>query len=114
MRKIDKKIDNQLRESLTDACESALEKFTGFQWLTHVVSYPDFPKTLKIVCVFDTKDNLKAFLATSSRFEFSTLLLNKLIENSVNIKNIASHISYDTEEDCDKNHDGNWAARLAK
>ena len=37
MRKSDKKIENQLRLTLTDVCETALKRFNGFEWLTHLL-----------------------------------------------------------------------------
>ena len=57
MRKSDKKLDNQLRLVLTDVCETALKEVEGFQWLTHVVNYSNFPQSLRVVCVFDTNEN---------------------------------------------------------
>jgi len=114
MRKTDKKLDNQLREILTDVCDTALKEFTGFQWLTHLVNYSNFPKSLKIICVFDTNDNLKGFMATNGRHEFSTLIQEKLFEIDINISSITRHISYDTEENCHKNNNGKWADRLSK
>lgn len=114
MRKTDKKIDNQLRDVLTEVCERALKEFDGFQWLTHLVNYANFPHSLKIICVFDTLDNLNGFLATNARQEFSTLIDKKLFEMNININNISRHISYDSEESCSKNNNRNWAERLAK
>jgi len=49
MRKTDKKLDNQLIKLLTEVCETALEDFSGFQWLTHIVDYSNFPKSLKVI-----------------------------------------------------------------
>ncbi|HCC80946.1 MAG TPA: Fis family transcriptional regulator, partial [Methylophaga sp.] len=43
MRKTDKKIDNELRLKLTDVCEQGLKNIAGFQWLTHLVNYDDYP-----------------------------------------------------------------------
>lgn len=93
MRKTDKKLDNQIRKILTDICETRLKDVIGFQWITHVVNYSDFPESLKIICVFDTKDNIHGFMATAGPCELSTLLQEKLC----NINNIAKHISYTTE-----------------
>lgn len=114
MRKTDKKVDNQLRIALTEICDSALKEFSGFQWLTHLVNYAHFPKSLKVICVFDTNDNLKRFMATKSQHGLCTLIQKKLFEMDININSIAGHISYDTQEDCDKNNNGKWAERLAK
>jgi len=114
MRKTDKKIDNQIRAALTDVCDTALEEFDGFQWLTHLVNYSNFPKSLRVVCVFDTNESLDSLMATTNSDILSTLIQKKLLEIDVNITNMASHIHYDTEENCDKNHRGKWADRLAR
>jgi hypothetical protein len=105
-------MENQLRITLTDVCETALKNFTGFQWLTHLVNYTNFPKSLKIVCVFDSNDNLSNFLKSSSSHELSILIQKKLFEIDINLKNITSHITYDTEENCEIKNNGNWADRL--
>jgi len=112
MRKTDKKIDNQLRLVLTDVCEFALEQIDGFQWLTHLVNYSDFPKSLKVVCVFDTNDNLSSFTSQKSKNELTSLIQAKLQEVDIKVKNMADHISYDTEQNCEKEHDGQWADRF--
>jgi len=114
MRKTDKKLDNQLRMALTEICESALKEFSGFQWLTHLVNYSHFPKSLKVICVFDTNDNLNRFMATESHHGVNTLIQKTLFEMGININSIAGHISYDTQENCDKKDNGKWADRLAK
>jgi len=111
MRKTDKKVDNQLRLALTEICDSTLKEFAGFQWLTHLVNYAHFPKSLKVICVFDTNDNLKRFMATENRHGVSTLIHKKLFEMGININ---APVSYDTQENCDKNNNGKWADRLTK
>lgn len=112
MRKSDKKMENLLRIALTDVCESALKNDNGFVWLTHLVNYSNFPKSLKVICVFDTNDNLAKFRNSKSHNKLSALIATKLFEIGVNFKNIANHVSYDTEEDCDKSNNGKWAERL--
>ena len=112
MRKIDKKIDNQLRLVLTDVCETALKEFDGFQWLTHLVNYSNFPKSLRVVCIFDTNEQLIAFAAHSGKKTLTALIQVKLNEIGVKFKNVTDHILYDTEENCAKSHNGNWANRL--
>ena len=112
MRKSDKKLDNKLRIALTEVCDIALKDFTGFQWLTHIVNYTNFPKSLKIVCVFDTNDNLSNFKAKDISLNLSTLIQKKLFEIDVPLKSMSNHITYDTEENCENNHHGKWADRL--
>ncbi len=112
MRKTDKKFDNQLKLLLTEVCETALKEVDGFQWLTHTVKYSNFPKSLKVVCVFDTDDQLSTFTRNSSKNSLTALIQLRLNEIGVKFKNVADHILYDTEEACAKFHNGNWAYRL--
>ena len=112
MRKTDKKVDNQLRVALTNVCDFALKGFSGFQWLTHIVSYSDFPKSLKIICVFDNNDSLSNFMETDGRYELGIFIQKNLFEIGINLKNMGDHISYETEENYEKSHNGNWADRL--
>ena len=112
MRKTDKKMDNQLRLVLMDVCETALKEIDGFQWLTHIVNYSNFPKSLKIICVFETNEQLSIFTANSCKKLLTSLIQSKLNGIGIKFKNGADHILYDTEEDCTKEHNGNWANRL--
>jgi hypothetical protein len=113
MRKTDKKIDNQLRIELTDVCEVALKEIDGFQWLTHVVNYANFPNSLKVVCVFDTNTNLAVFMSHINKSELLCLIDNKLQKMGISLKNVSHHIVYDTQQNCEKDHQGKWADRLA-
>lgn len=112
MRKTDKKIDNQLRLVLTDVCEIALKEIEGFQWLTHWVNYANFPESLRVICVFNTKASLNSFIQSSKNKGLNSLIQSKLQDINIKFKHIGEHISYDTEEACNKEHDGNWAVRL--
>tara|TARA_R110001606_G_scaffold399310_1_gene584724 strand:+ start:50872 stop:51213 length:342 start_codon:yes stop_codon:yes gene_type:complete len=113
MRKTDKKIDKQLRLVLTDVCETALKEIDSFLWLTHLVNYSQFPKSLKVVCVFETNESLAAFMATRSREYLESLIQKQLADITVNLKNMADHISYDTEQNCTHEHNGKWSTRLS-
>lgn len=112
MRKTDKKLDNQLRAVLTDVCETALKEIKGFVWITHLVDYSHFPKSLKVICVFDTNENLADFVSQTSQYNLELLIQKQLAKIAVNIKKISDHISYDTEENCTVEHNGKWSDRL--
>ncbi|MDA9556049.1 hypothetical protein N9R79_00910 [Vibrio sp.] len=110
MRKTDKKIDNALRISLTTLCDRAQDEFIGFEWITHLVDYSSFPKSLMIVCVFDTEQHL---------LQADTLLLTKwinkaLVEAKVNVKDINKHVTFDTEESCHLMNQGQWSERFKR
>ena len=114
MRKIDKKIESQLVKVLTDVCDVALKEIQGFEWLTHLVNYSNFPKSLKVICIFDTKHNLANFLANKELIgRVEALIQAKLLEMDVRVNKITQHIGYDNQELCDQEHGGNWAKRLA-
>ena len=112
MRKSDKKIENQLRTTLTGVCESALNNFNGFQWLTHIVNYTDFPASLKVICIFDTNDNLSSFINGDRCNELGCLIQQKFSDIGIKINSITNHLSYDTEENCQQDNNGKWADRL--
>jgi len=112
MRKSDKKIDNQLRESLTQVCDAALKDIEGFQWLTHQANYSDFPNSLKITCVFDTNEQLNDYLNSSQNAYLLDLISKELNMMKLKIKSVAKVVSYDSEENCLAEHNGNWARRL--
>lgn len=105
-------MENQLRVALTDVCETALKNGNGFLWLTHLVNYSNFPKSLKVICVFDTNDNLTKFINSHNHQKLNALISTSFFEIGINFKNITHHVSFDTEEDCDKNNNGKWAERL--
>ncbi|QUJ69539.1 Fis family transcriptional regulator (plasmid) [Photobacterium sp. GJ3] len=112
MRKTDKNTENQLRQLLTDVCNEAMETYPGFQWLTHLVNYDNFPASLRIVCVFDTNEQLSDFVATDGKSALNSLIEQQLQAAGIKLNKAANHIRYDTEESCELAHQGNWAARL--
>ena len=111
MRKTDKKIDKQICDVLTEVCEVALTKNSGFKWLTHLVNYSSFPRSLKVICIFDTNENLKTFTTNNGHLEFNAAIQKALAGIGISINN--DQVSYDTEENCDKANGGKWAARFA-
>lgn len=108
MKKTDRKIENALREALTEACDLALEKYEGFMWLTHFVNYQNFPRSLSIVCVFETNEqHLK-----SNDDELRQIIKDKLMSIGININDIRQHVSFDTEENCERENNGKWQERF--
>lgn len=108
MRKSDKKIDNAIRNVLTEVCDIALEKYDGFVWLTHIVNYNHFPDSLSVVCVYDTNEQL----ANTNKDELRSLIKEKLASIDIKLKDICENISFDTEENCDKENNGSWNERF--
>lgn len=113
MRKTDKKIDKQLTRVLTQLCEQTCKGIHGFVWLTHLVNYTNFPYSLKVVCIFDTNENLDVFMQDKKHIKLATQIGLKLNEADVNVNNVMDHVLYDTEENCAAQHAGQWDKRLA-
>ncbi|QFU77065.1 Fis family transcriptional regulator [Halioglobus maricola] len=112
MRKTDRKIENGIREALTEVCDVALKDVEGFKWLTHFVNYNAFPDSLSVVCVFDKQSDLSLALVNHHDEFIRSLIGEKLRALGVQIKDIGRQVSFDTEEDCDIENDGNWKARF--
>ena len=108
MKKTDKKIDNALRATLTEACDMALEKHAGFMWLTHFANYQDFPESLSIVCIFDTNEQL----SKANLNELRATIKAKLTSIDIIVKNINQRVVFNTEENCEKENNGNWKERF--
>ncbi|RXJ73190.1 hypothetical protein CS022_10565 [Veronia nyctiphanis] len=108
MRKTDKKRENALRTVLTDVCDTAQAMHQGFEWITHLVNYDDFPRSLSIICVFDTNENC----ANADCDAIRSLIQRSLGTIDIQVKDINRHVRFDTEENCLNQHDGKWNARL--
>lgn len=114
MRKTDKKLDNQIRTVLTDVCEDMLKNIDGFQWLTHFVNYSNFPKSLKVVFIFETNESLQDFMSDKARDEVLNQVREKLTGIGIKLTNIQNHVAFDTEENCERDDDGKWNQRFNK
>jgi len=112
MKKTDKRIESTLVASLTEVCEAALKDVEGFQWITHLVNYSDYPKSLSVICVLDRKDALARLVASGKDEYLRSLIKETLNRSGIPIKNIQSQVSFDTEEACEKQHGGKWSERL--
>jgi hypothetical protein len=112
MRKNDKKRDNQIRLGLTAVCEYALNAYSGFAWITHIVDYDLYPKSLRIVCIFDTETQRRQFSQNGDKAALLDLIKRTLAKDGIELKNINQHVSFDTQTACDQQHKGNWALRL--
>lgn len=96
MRKSDKKIDNLIREVLTDVCEDTLKSYDGFLWVTHKVKFSSFPQSLQIICVFESNQDRTNFLTGDAQQHVSTTIQNAFSRAGVQIKNISKQICYET------------------
>lgn len=117
MKKTDKKLDNNLRQHLTTICEQEKDNIDGFAWLTHSANYAVLTNTLRITCVFSSNAEL-----AQAKQQGQTQALVKLIGNKIQpllqaqgikIKAFEKHVHFDSEENCEREHAGNWAKRLS-
>ncbi|EIL2906670.1 Fis family transcriptional regulator [Vibrio alginolyticus] len=100
MRKSDKKVENLIREVLTEVCEDKLKGYDGFLWVTHTVKFSSFPQSLEIVCVFETKQDRANFFEGEGRQHVSTTIQKAFNKAGVQLKNVSKQISYDTKQKC--------------
>lgn len=107
-------MDNQICQALTIACEKAKEEIDGFQWLTHFVDFNNFPASLSIVCVFDTKAELKQARQDLKDQLLINLIKTELEKIAISFKVISRHIAFDTEEQCAAENNGRWQQRFAQ
>jgi hypothetical protein len=108
MRKTDKKIENTVIAVLTDVCDIAQETYNGFKWITHFVNYTDFPRSLSVVCIFDTNEQLKKTAVN----ELRQLINEKLLSVNIKLTDVHGQVSFDTEENCNNQNNGNWDERF--
>lgn len=108
MRKTDKKIDNSIIKVLTEVCEIAQENYDGFKWITHFANYKNFPHSLSIVCVYDRNQQLQK---TDTK-RLCTLIKEKLASIDIDIYDIHQRVTFDTEENCQNENNGDWNERF--
>lgn len=112
MRKSDKKLDNQIRETLTELCDELLDLNVGFEWLTHLVDYDRFPQSLKVICIFQNDEQQKEFVASPHYPALINNLQTRLKKLSISLKDASKHLFFDNEAACERTHQGKWADKL--
>jgi hypothetical protein len=107
------RIERRLITTLTEACETAKAEINGFTWLTHTADLKTLAETLKIIWVFETQADRK--LAQSDAkdriFALTAIALN---EAGIDLKLSDRNVRFDSEEECQRTHNGDWQKRLAK
>ncbi|MBS3798887.1 Fis family transcriptional regulator [Pseudoalteromonas sp. BDTF-M6] len=112
MTKTDKKRDKQLRELLTGLCEQHCKIIKGFSWLTHHIDWKNPQASVTLTVVFDNDTKRDAFISSGERARLERVIQISLKSVGLNLKNAAKQLRYDTEEQCQLQHQGNWAKRL--
>ncbi len=108
------RIERALVASLTDACETAKAEIPGFEWLTHTVNYANFPQSLIITWVFDTRANKDHALATGLDARLRELTATALHDAEIPPVSLQRCVHFDSEEACHTQHGGNWRLRLTR
>jgi len=107
-------IERRLVKHLTDACETAKGQIPGFVWLTHSVDFEAFPASLKVVWVFDNQVNKDFALADGEARFMVELTTRALADANINVRQVAKHVFYDSEDECQRACGGDWVKRLAQ
>lgn len=112
MNKTIKKLEKTLEQALTSACEQSKQDVNGFEWLTHTANYANFPGSLVIRCVFDTDQSLAAAKLAEQDAFIVKHIHNALLKAGILLKIPKRHVVFDTEEACERQHQGNWNKRI--
>lgn len=107
-----KRLDKQLVRQLTRACELAKSELAGFQWLTHQLDSRAVPDSLQVIWVFDTDAHLAQALRAGGERTMQRLTQDALNAAGVELATIEQHVSFDSEQACQRSHGGDWSARL--
>jgi hypothetical protein len=107
------RIERRLITTLTDACETAKYEIKGFTWLTHTADLHAFAETLKVTWVFETLADKKLAQASAKMrvFELTAIALN---EANIDLRPSDHTVRFDSEEECQGTHGGDWQKRLAQ
>jgi hypothetical protein len=107
------RIERRLIATLTEACETAKTEIDGFTWLTHTADLAALAETLRVVWVFETlADKELALVNAKARiFELTAIALK---EADIDLNLSDRQVHFDSEEECARDHGGNWQKRLAR
>lgn len=107
------RIERRLITSLTEACETAKAEIKGFAWLTHIADLNAVAETLKLIWVFETLTDRKVAQvdAKSRIFELTAIALN---EANIDLVPSDHSVRFDSEEECQRTHGGDWKIRLTQ
>ncbi|MGY4638894.1 hypothetical protein [Pseudomonas sp. P7548] len=108
------RLERELVTALTDACDTAKTEIPGFEWLTHTVNHADFPGSLRITWVFDTRANKDHAVATGLDARIRELTATALQAAQLPPVPLQRCIALDSEEACQTQHGGNWRLRLTR
>ncbi len=105
------RMERRLITTLTDACETAKTEIKGFTWLTHTADLSALAETLSVIWVFETlADRKLAQVEAKARiFELTAVALS---EAGIELKLTDRNVRFDSEQECQNIHGGDWGKRL--
>lgn len=106
------KTDRAIGKALQDLRELHGSTFCGFQRFHHQANYTNFPASLMITCVYDTRDNAETARAEHHE-KVAKLIQAKLLKIGIRFKKLDKQIMLDSEEACLSEHNGDWDQRFA-
>lgn len=106
--------ERQLVAGLTQACATGQAEIVGFIWLTHRVDEQKFPSSLRVTWVFDTQANRDRALANGQDERMVELTAEALSQAGISVSAVSAHLTFDSEEQCQRVDAGNWQQRLAR
>jgi hypothetical protein len=112
MNKTVQKLEGNLIKALTSACEKAKIEVSGFKWLTHVADYANFPSSLVVLCIFDDDSSLSKAKYAAQDLIIITFIHKALLNAGILLKSPKRHVRFDTEQACEREHQGNWKKRI--
>lgn len=112
MNKTVKKLESNLVRALTIACEQAKLEVSGFEWLTHTADYSNFPNSLMVRCIFDNDASLNAAKNAAHDVKINSCIHKALLNAGILLKNPKKHVLLDSEQACEREHEGNWKKRI--
>jgi hypothetical protein len=108
MSKTIQKFEGNLIRALTSVCEKAKIQVSGFEWLTHV----NFPSSLVVICIFDDDSSLSKAKYSAQDLIIITFIHKALLNAGILLKSPKRHVRFDTEQACEREHQGNWKKRI--
>lgn len=107
------RIERRLITTLTEACETAKVEIKGFTWLTHAAEPNALAETLQVIWVFETLADRK-LAQVEAKARIFELTATALDEACIDLKLTDRNVRFDSEEECQRIHNGDWQKRLAK
>lgn len=107
------RIERRLITTLTDACETAKGEIKGFTWLTHTADLNALAETLKVIWVFETLAD-RQLAQVDAKARILELTAIALREANIDLTPSDRNVRFDSEQECQRTHGGDWKSRLAQ